>query len=77
MLQGKETLVVPDILANTGGVVASYFEWIQGRQQYFWDTSEVHVKLERVMKNAFAGVSSLSQEKGVTLRDAALMLAVE
>jgi glutamate dehydrogenase (NAD(P)+) len=69
--------VVPDILANAGGVVVSYFEWIQGLQHYFWDMSEVRVKLERVMTDAFAGVVALSEKEDVTLRDAALMLAVQ
>jgi glutamate dehydrogenase (NAD(P)+) len=77
ILREQGTLVVPDILANAGGVVVSYFEWIQGLQHYFWDMSEVRVKLERVMTDAFAGVVALSEKEDVTLRDAALMLAVQ
>ena len=76
VLQDKGVLLVPDILANAGGVVVSYFEWIQGRQHYFWDVDEVRTKLERIMKEAFGEVVSLAREQSVSLRDAALMLAV-
>lgn len=76
VLQDKGVLLVPDILANAGGVVVSYFEWIQGRQHYFWDVDEVRTKLERIIKESFAQVVSLAQEQSVSLRDAAMMLAV-
>ena len=68
--------VIPDILASAGGVVVSYFEWIQGLQHYFWDASEVVAKLEQVMKGAFAEVLAYSGVQDTTLREAALMLAV-
>ena len=76
ILQDNGALLAPDILANAGGVVVSYFEWIQGRQHYFWDIEEVLTKLERIMKDAFGEVVSLAGEQNVSLRDAALMLAV-
>jgi glutamate dehydrogenase (NAD(P)+) len=76
ILQDNGVLLAPDILANAGGVVVSYFEWIQGRQHYFWDVEEVRTKLERIMKEAFGEVVSLAGEQNVSLRDAALMLAV-
>ena len=76
ILGEKGVLLVPDILANAGGVVVSYFEWIQGRQHYFWDVDEVRTKLERIMKEAFREVVAMAEEEGVSLRDAALMLAV-
>jgi len=76
ILQDKGVLLVPDILANAGGVVVSYFEWIQGMQHYFWDIEEVRTKLEHIIKGAFREVVSLAEEQSVSLRDAALMLAV-
>ncbi|MBI4310828.1 MAG: Glu/Leu/Phe/Val dehydrogenase, partial [Chloroflexi bacterium] len=77
ILKEKGILVVPDILANAGGVTVSYFEWVQGLEHYFWDFSEVVAKLERVMKQAFDEVAALSKREGVTMRDAALMLGVQ
>ncbi|MBI2170631.1 MAG: Glu/Leu/Phe/Val dehydrogenase [Chloroflexi bacterium] len=77
ILAERGILVVPDILANAGGVTVSYFEWVQGLERYFWDFSEVTTKLERVMTQAFTEVAALSQREGVTLRDAALMLGVQ
>ena len=68
--------VVPDILANAGGVVVSYFEWIQGLQHYFWELAEVQAKLERIMKNAYDEVVAMATTPKVSLRDAALMLGV-
>ena len=68
--------VVPDILANAGGVVTSYFEWIQGRQQLFWDRPEVEARLEQVMSKAYDQVVETAQTRGVTLRKAALVLAI-
>ncbi len=73
----SETIVVPDILSSAGGVVVSYFEWVQGLQHYFWDTPEVQDKLERVMTNAFGEVVEASKTWRVSLREAALILAVE
>ena len=68
--------VVPDILANAGGVVTSYFEWIQGRQQLFWDRQEVEDRLEQVMSKAYDQVVEAAQTRDVTLRKAALVLAI-
>ena len=68
--------VVPDILANAGGVVTSYFEWIQGLQHYFWEQQEVEQRLEKVMSKAFQQVVELSQEKKTTMRKAALLLGI-
>lgn len=69
--------VVPDILANAGGVVVSYFEWVQGLQSFFWSEDEVNHQLETVMSNAFREVLEVSQREKVNMRDAAYMLAIK
>ena len=76
ILEDNGTLVVPDILANAGGVVVSYFEWVQDLQFHFWDNAEVKAKLEAVMKLAFDEVVSLSQKESVSFRQATLMLGI-
>ncbi|MCL0065505.1 Glu/Leu/Phe/Val dehydrogenase [Dehalococcoidia bacterium] len=68
--------VIPDVLANTGGVIVSYFEWVQGIQSFFWDEAEVNDKLQHVMVNAFEEVMSISQHEKVDMRTAAYMLAI-
>ena len=65
--------VVPDILANAGGVTVSYFEWVQGLQQFFWSEQEVNDRLIRLMQRAFKDVWGVSRQRGVDLRTAALM----
>jgi len=69
--------VVPDILANAGGVVVSYFEWVQGLQSFFWSEEEVNSRLYDVMNNAFHEVLEISQREKVNMRDAAYMLAIQ
>ena len=69
-------LVLPDILANAGGVTASYFEWVQNRQHYQWGLNRVRQELDSVMSEAFERVWSLSQEHQVSLRVAAYMLGI-
>ena len=76
ILEEKGITVVPDILANAGGVVVSYFEWVQDLQFYFWDLPEVHRNLERIMTRAFSEVASVSERQKVGLRSAAMQLAV-
>jgi glutamate dehydrogenase (NAD(P)+) len=68
--------VVPDILANSGGVAVSYFEWVQDIQAYFWDEEEVNDRLRLIMERAFAEVQSLSHEKGLSMRQAAHWIGV-
>ncbi|HEY4482240.1 MAG TPA: glutamate dehydrogenase, partial [Candidatus Brocadiaceae bacterium] len=68
--------VIPDILANAGGLIVSYFEWVQGLQEYFWSRDIIFSELQKRMHNMFRKVSDYAKEKGVTLRMAALMLGI-
>jgi len=76
ILADKGILLLPDILANAGGVTVSYFEWVQGLMEYFWTEEEVNERLERLMRQAFAEVLRTAQQEKVPLRLAAYMLAV-
>jgi len=76
ILCNNGTLVVPDILANTGGVVVSYLEWVQGLQNFFWDEAEVNKYLQKIMTNAFTEVWEISQSEKVDMRTAAYILAL-
>jgi len=77
VLTEKGVYVVPDILANSGGVVVSYFEWVQSIQSFFWDEDEVNRNLKRVMVNSFKAVWDLAQQHKIDLRNAAMMIAVD
>ena len=68
---------MPDILANAGGVVVSYFEWVQGLQRFFWEIDEVRERLEAILVRSFEEVYGAAQVRGVDMREAALMLAVQ
>ncbi len=76
ILKEKKVLVVPDILANAGGVTVSYLEWVQNLQRYFFSEQEVHEKTEKKMKKAFCDVVATMEKSGVTMREAAYILAV-
>jgi glutamate dehydrogenase (NAD(P)+) len=77
ILWGRGITVVPDIVANAGGLVVSYFEWVQNIQRLFWDEEEVNERLRQMMVRAFRQVAAVAREKGITLREAAMTLAVE
>ncbi len=77
ILESRGVLVVPDILANAGGVTVSYFEWVQDRAGFFWTEEVVNARLEQVMVSSFAAVDAVSQQYGVSLRIAAYILAVD
>jgi glutamate dehydrogenase (NAD(P)+) len=77
VLHDAGRLVVPDILANAGGVIVSYFEWVQANQAYWWSSDEVEARLATRMRDAWQRVSGHADTLGVPLRDAATALAVE
>lgn len=77
ILNERGIVIVPDILANAGGVVVSYFEWVQDLQCFFWDEAEVNQNLERVMMRSFKEVWEFSQAQNMPMRLGASMLAVE
>jgi glutamate dehydrogenase (NAD(P)+) len=76
LLDDKGIFVVPDILANAGGVTVSYFEWVQDRAGYFWPEDVVNDRLREIMTRSFADVLDLSRERKVNMRTAAYMLAI-
>jgi glutamate dehydrogenase (NAD(P)+) len=77
ILADKKVFIIPDILANAGGVTTSYFEWVQDRQGYFWKESVVNEQLEHIMKAAFEDVVRYSETHNVNNRIAAYMLAID
>jgi glutamate dehydrogenase (NAD(P)+) len=77
ILQAGGTIIIPDIIANAGGVTVSYFEWVQDRQGYFWKESEVNERLKELLLTNFHIVRELSQTRHVSLRTAAYMVAIE
>ncbi|MEO7218278.1 MAG: Glu/Leu/Phe/Val dehydrogenase [Gemmatimonadaceae bacterium] len=76
ILDEKGIFVIPDILANAGGVTVSYFEWVQDRGGYFWDEKTVNDRLTEIMRRSFADVLKLSKEHKVNMRTAAYMLSI-
>ena len=76
ILRERGVMVIPDILANAGGVVVSYFEWLQGRQYHFWSESEITTQLQEVMTRAVNQVWTLAEKNDVDLRTAALRVGV-
>lgn len=76
LLEERGILVLPDVLANAGGVVVSYFEWVQGLQEYFWEEAEVNQKLDDIVTRAFAETWQMHEERSLSMREAAYAIAV-
>ena len=76
ILREKEVLVIPDILANAGGVTVSYFEWVQDVQKYFWTENEVVARLREIMTRAFSDVHNIALNEEVDMRTAALIKGI-
>jgi len=76
IMEDKGILVVPDILANAGGVIVSYFEWVQDLQNFFWEEDTVNTHLDRIMRRSYNDVWSMMQSHKVSMRTAALLIAV-
>jgi len=76
VLESRGVTVVPDVLANSGGVAVSYFEWVQDLQAYFWTEDEVNDRLRVLMERAYGEVSALAAEKAISLRTAAQVIGV-
>src|SRR6202041_1473399 len=77
ILADKKIFVIPDILANAGGVTVSYFEWVQDRQGFFWNEKLVNSRLEEIMVGSFNAVTTYGEEHKVDNRTAAYMLALD
>lgn len=77
ILEENGIMVIPDILANAGGVTVSYFEWVQDRQGYFWTEERVNRRLNRMMREAFDNIFKVSEEYNITLRQAAYVYAIK
>jgi glutamate dehydrogenase (NAD(P)+) len=75
ILRERNVLVVPDVIANAGGVTVSYFEWVQDFSSFFWTEDEINARLARIMREAFAAVWQVAEEKKVPLRTAAFIIA--
>jgi glutamate dehydrogenase (NAD(P)+) len=77
VLDDRGIFLVPDILANAGGVVVSYFEWVQDLQSFAWDKDEVFRHLQRIMINSYYGTVEVAEKHGVNMRMAAQITAIE
>lgn len=77
LAQRPEIFVIPDILCNSGGVIVSYFEWVQGLQQFFWNETEIMDKLFRILEGAFTQVTKRAREQKISQRMAAMAIGVE
>ena len=75
ILQSRNILVLPDVIANAGGVTVSYFEWVQDFSSFFWTEDEINARLVRIMKEAFSAVWQVAQDKKVSLRTATFIVA--
>ncbi len=76
ILQDKGVFLVPDVLANAGGVTVSYFEWVQDLQHFFWSEEEINERLHRIMRNSFQRVLTVKETQEVDMRLAAYIVGV-
>jgi glutamate dehydrogenase (NAD(P)+) len=77
ILHERNVLVLPDVIANAGGVTVSYFEWVQDFSSFFWDEDEINKRLVRVMQQAFTGVWQVAEQHKVSLRTATFIVACQ
>jgi glutamate dehydrogenase (NAD(P)+) len=77
LLNERGIFIVPDIVANAGGVIVSYFEWVQDLQSFFWEEQEVVLRLEKIIKRSYKEVADIQQQHNITMREAAYTLAVQ
>ena len=75
--QRPEIFIIPDILCNAGGVIVSYFEWVQDLQSFFWTETEVMDKLFRILETAFMQTLTMSRKQKISMRSAALSLGIK
>ena len=75
VLASRDILVIPDVIANAGGVAVSYFEWVQDASRFFWGEKEINERLERLLIDAYSACWSLAREKNLSLRTAAFAIA--
>jgi glutamate dehydrogenase (NAD(P)+) len=75
--QRPEIFIIPDVLCNAGGVIASYFEWVQDLQSFFWSETEITDKLFRILETAYMHAVTLSRKQNISMRLAALSLGIK
>jgi glutamate dehydrogenase (NAD(P)+) len=77
ILVGKGVQVIPDVMANAGGVIGSYFEWVQNLQHFQWDEREFNDKLGGIIRKAYRDVAARAKEERISLRESAYLLGIE
>ena len=77
ILDQRGVCVVPDILANAGGVIVSYFEWVQDLQSFFWDEPTVNQRLQQMITGAYGNIAAIAETQDISLREAAYLVALE